>query len=529
MRDIDSKTCLSCKCEFGFITNRRHHCRYCGGLFCKDCADHKPKGVPGYEQEEVRVCDICYFNDMAYIVVYNLMFSGFHVKTFSDRAAAMQCYADVPSYASRVLLKVGTKEIVESHFARDTWRHRVMSYANGHVLKHLKPRIALFWIPTVSQIMQRRIVGPPTPNPAAAATNASLAASPDQGLVRSVMVLFRQNNADATEHYWAFDAESSPEAALADAIAEMARIPNLGYGAVLGLDGTVHRLLRNSAAFTAPSQSAFERTLQVYQKQLSVVCAWHEDGEYHSNYFPSIELALDFVKTQAESVVMLDCNGSVVLAKNCSRSWREGLAKFAGRFLLQRQQLAAVIVCTAHVSRGARNASTVRVYDNLYQAQRQLLAEQTSVIFGMPQTLPGDATGVLPAVVFLRRSPNLPKEVALSLAAEATAAILPQLQPTAGGAGSSAGDDGTAAAGASGGSGAAANGGAVVTMPECQICFIPFNPGPNKPCLCGACGNSVCHTCIRSMTRCAFCRKPIDASAIITNVQLLQLVSGVTD
>jgi hypothetical protein len=32
------------------------------------------------------------------------------------------------------------------------------------------------------------------------------------------------------------------------------------------------------------------------------------------------------------------------------------------------------------------------------------------------------------------------------------------------------------------------------------------------------------------MTQCAFCRKPIDAAApVITNVQLLQIVSGVTD
>ncbi len=512
MRNIDSETCLSCKSVFGILMNRRHHCRYCGGLFCHNCSTHKPKGVPGYESEEVRVCDICYYNDMAFLLVYNLRFSGWQAKTFSDRHSAILGYAELPTYASRIVLKIGSKEVVASWYARDAWRIKVTTYADEQIVKRLKPRIITPWIPTATQIQQRRVVHAasfPGSQPAVASASSNVA--PASMIVRAAMVVFRQNNANATEHYWAFDAESTPAEALNYATMEMARIPNLGYGAVLELDGTVHTLLRTAAAFTASSQSAFEQTLQVYLKQLSMVCAWHDDGEYRSNYFPCLEQALEFVNAQAESVVMLDCNGSLVLAKNCSRSWREGLAKCAGRTLMQRQQLTAVIVCTAHVSRSAHNASTVRVYDNFYQAQRQLIGEQSSAIFGMPQNIAGDASGGLPTVMFLRRNPHLPRDVALSLAAQATAACAPQRPAES--APSSPSEAGSV----------------VATMPECQICFIPFNPGPNKPCLCGACGNSVCYTCIRSMNQCAFCRKTIDPSAIITNVQLLQLVSGVMD
>jgi hypothetical protein len=517
MRDIDSKNCLACKADFGFITKRRHHCRYCGGLFCHECSDHKPKGVPGYGNEEVRVCDICFYNDMAYLVVYNLMFTGFHTKIFAERNKAAECYAEVPGYASRIFLKMGTGEILEQWACRDTWRHRIAAYATVQVQKHVKPRIPLFWIPTPSQIQQRREMHATLATPAA--TN-----PPAPTTIVASMVVFRQNNAEATEHFWAFDAESTAAEALNDAIGEMARIPNLGYGAVLGLDGTVHKLLRTAAAFTAPSQSAFEKTLQTYLSQLSAVCAWHEDGEYRSDYFPTIAQALEFVGVQSESVVMLDCNGSLVLAKNCSRSWREGLAKFAGRVILTRMQLTAVAVCTAHVSRDSRSSTTVRVFDNFYQAQKLLIAEQTSALFGMPMRQPGDSNGFAPSVVFLRRNPHLPKDVALSLAAEAAAVCQPHLPATSS---SQSGQDEDGAPVHSTAAGATAP---VASMPECQICFIAFNPGPNKPCLCGACGNSVCYTCIRSMTQCAFCRKGIDPSApIITNVQLLQLVSGVTD
>lgn len=31
--------CLNCGVKFGFLT-RRHHCRCCGGIFCKDCSDN---------------------------------------------------------------------------------------------------------------------------------------------------------------------------------------------------------------------------------------------------------------------------------------------------------------------------------------------------------------------------------------------------------------------------------------------------------------------------------------------------------
>ena len=523
MRDIDSKSCLACKAEFGIITKRRHHCRYCGGLFCSDCSDHKPKGVPGYENEEVRVCDICYYNDMAFLVVYNLMFSGFHAKIFPDRQQAVLCYSEIPEYASRILVKMGSAEVVSEWYCRDTWKHRIVNYTNGQLQKYVKPRVALYWIPPRQQ--QQEVFAFPLPPPPqqSQAAQQPLAPSPSQSqpraapasdAVRAVLVLFRQIDAEATDHWWAFDGESSFEELLADAIREMERIPNLGYGAVLDLSGTVHKLFRNPTMFGGP-QAAFEKSLQLYLAQLSAVCAWHEEGEYRSNYFPTVAQAQQFAESQAESVVVLDHNGCIILAKNCSRSWREGLAKFAGGILLARQQLTAVIVCTAMLSRSSRSC-TVRVYDNIYQAEKQLVAEKASAMFGVPAGGPS-------AAVLLRRNPHLPKDAALGLAADAAAAC------RSGAEGTSA-NDGSSGAVDSPLSGAQSNTAPIAAMPECQICFIAFNPGPNKPCLCGACGNSVCYTCIRSMSHCAFCRKEINPNGpVITNVQLLQLISGVSD
>ncbi|KAJ9465257.1 3-phosphoinositide-dependent protein kinase 1 [Diplonema papillatum] len=51
-------TCRSCKAQFTF-TNRRHHCRKCGDIFCNSCSSRQI-GIPGLYQGKVRVCDDCY-------------------------------------------------------------------------------------------------------------------------------------------------------------------------------------------------------------------------------------------------------------------------------------------------------------------------------------------------------------------------------------------------------------------------------------------------------------------------------------
>lgn len=58
----DSPACVRCHSVFT-MTNRKHHCRACGGCVCGQCSG-KQKRIPrfGYN-EAVRVCDGCYYHD----------------------------------------------------------------------------------------------------------------------------------------------------------------------------------------------------------------------------------------------------------------------------------------------------------------------------------------------------------------------------------------------------------------------------------------------------------------------------------
>ena len=63
-RDETAPGCERCRAPFTFL-NRRHHCRHCGGVFCKKCAAAKVF-LPrlGYGDAPQRVCDGC--RDVAY-------------------------------------------------------------------------------------------------------------------------------------------------------------------------------------------------------------------------------------------------------------------------------------------------------------------------------------------------------------------------------------------------------------------------------------------------------------------------------
>lgn len=57
MDDADSPCCLICEGNWG-LKRRRHHCRNCGRLVCKDCSNQKIK-LEDTDTEIKRVCDDC--------------------------------------------------------------------------------------------------------------------------------------------------------------------------------------------------------------------------------------------------------------------------------------------------------------------------------------------------------------------------------------------------------------------------------------------------------------------------------------
>jgi hypothetical protein len=59
VRDCDSAKCQCCGKEFTFI-RRRHHCRFCGKLFCSHCSDLYINGTYlGLSEKYVRHCEFC--------------------------------------------------------------------------------------------------------------------------------------------------------------------------------------------------------------------------------------------------------------------------------------------------------------------------------------------------------------------------------------------------------------------------------------------------------------------------------------
>ena len=55
----DSQNCQRCRDQFT-ITNRKHHCRKCGGTFCQLCSSNEMVLLEMGINEPVRVCDSCY-------------------------------------------------------------------------------------------------------------------------------------------------------------------------------------------------------------------------------------------------------------------------------------------------------------------------------------------------------------------------------------------------------------------------------------------------------------------------------------
>uniref|UniRef100_A0A915Q084 phosphatidylinositol-3,5-bisphosphate 3-phosphatase n=1 Tax=Setaria digitata TaxID=48799 RepID=A0A915Q084_9BILA len=60
LMDDASQKCMSCQGTFYYLSNRRHHCRNCGGIFCSSCSKRTFFRVYENKGGNVRVCNKCY-------------------------------------------------------------------------------------------------------------------------------------------------------------------------------------------------------------------------------------------------------------------------------------------------------------------------------------------------------------------------------------------------------------------------------------------------------------------------------------
>lgn len=59
--DSSCTDCMQCSAKFQALTRGRHHCRLCGGIFCRACSKGKClMPIKFREKEPQRVCDACY-------------------------------------------------------------------------------------------------------------------------------------------------------------------------------------------------------------------------------------------------------------------------------------------------------------------------------------------------------------------------------------------------------------------------------------------------------------------------------------
>ncbi|CDY44837.1 BnaCnng11930D [Brassica napus] len=59
--DSSTTTCMHCSSPFTAITCGRHHCRFCGGIFCRNCSRGRCLMPTRFrERNPQRVCDSCY-------------------------------------------------------------------------------------------------------------------------------------------------------------------------------------------------------------------------------------------------------------------------------------------------------------------------------------------------------------------------------------------------------------------------------------------------------------------------------------
>lgn len=521
MSDKESSLCLLCGYSFSFF-QRRHHCRFCGGLFCDACSKNRAKGISGYDPNvEVRVCDICYYNDLAYLVVWNEMFTGYYIRIFSDRTEATTTFEKIPKYASRVLMKMGTGEIIASYFARQSWEQKILAQAQCQQRKHLRNRVALrgqrtpqLSVPVLPQLIvpvlprpaPQSVVAvppvavPPIAVPLQAATQAqqrppqSKPAISPRDCSEGIIVLWKTQNGDTTEHKWLYESSLAREELIHAAKTLLASLPNVMHGCILSKEGEVFHVVNNS--WIAPRR-AVEQGSVAYVKKLPIVSVLLRDGEYTAKPFSTLHeaLASNELQNLAEdsSLMLMDHFGYVVWTRNCGkRPWLEAMAKAAGERVARHLEFEAIFVC--------RPDRAPTPHASLFTAQKEMWSDNSAAIFV------GNKSSSIPALY--AKNPSCSKELALSMSSAAKAALesasSPRSQTQAQPTGPSS---------------------QMSESLECQICFSQFNPSNHKPCICASCGNTMCFTCIKGVGNCPFCRNSLGTSgAFITNVQLLQVV-----
>lgn len=59
--DSSATVCMQCTAPFTAITRGRHHCRFCGGIFCRICSKGRCLLPAKFrERNPQRLCDVCY-------------------------------------------------------------------------------------------------------------------------------------------------------------------------------------------------------------------------------------------------------------------------------------------------------------------------------------------------------------------------------------------------------------------------------------------------------------------------------------
>uniref|UniRef100_K3WUJ3 FYVE-type domain-containing protein n=1 Tax=Globisporangium ultimum (strain ATCC 200006 / CBS 805.95 / DAOM BR144) TaxID=431595 RepID=K3WUJ3_GLOUD len=69
VRNTDRAECVVCYRRFHQLTRRRHHCRMCGDVICRDCSVYKDADLPNVGPTLVRICKLCELNELKHVSI----------------------------------------------------------------------------------------------------------------------------------------------------------------------------------------------------------------------------------------------------------------------------------------------------------------------------------------------------------------------------------------------------------------------------------------------------------------------------